>query len=124
MKDDEIEAYINHVQRAIANAELKVGGLSLPHLLVEVEAIVQALDQRLREDGLVYPTPNETLATARTVLWVAWLSWLWTAKAERDQRGEPIDVAAQQARPYVEALIQQAIRAGQTVGRAGGVPRG
>ena len=119
MDQSEIADYLVRVESAIGQTNKTVDFETFNRALVsEVEAIVATLDARIRAEGVNYPTPNESRATARALLWASWVSWLWTAKSERPNP----DANAQRVRPIVEQLLEEFIAAGRLVGQKGGRP--
>jgi hypothetical protein len=121
MEDSEIASWLIRMEEAVPRAQ-NSGRDWLSVLLTETELVARDITGRLEEDGLTYPTINEMLTTARAVLWSAWAAWFWTAKSERYQRGEPRDQAAENGRPLAIGAMQNAIRAGQNIGRGGRRP--
>ncbi len=117
----EIAKFLERMEKAIGetvNETLDKPNTFVQLLVEKTEIIVKDLDSRIRNEGVSYPTPNESNATARALLWVAWVSWLWTAKVHRSQP----DTNAVKMRPIVEALMEQFISSSRLIGKCGRRP--
>ncbi len=123
MNEIRIAEYIKGLQEAVAKAINAADNEFHRVLIEESEGLVEQLATELyANEGINYPTSNERLATARTMLWMAWTSWMWTAKSERDQSGEPEDINAKRIKPIFETLMKQANEVGKKIGAKGRIP--
>lgn len=119
LEQTKISDYLARVERAIGEANKERDFDRFGQVLTaEVEKVVVDLDGDIRHEGLNYPTPNESRATARALLWAGWVSWLWTAKAERTNP----DANAVTMRPIAERLLEEFILTGRLVGKDDGRP--
>lgn len=123
MNEIRIAEYIKGLQDAVAKA-INAADNEFHRVLIEEgeELVKQLANELYAKEGINYPTSNECLATARTMLWTAWTSWMWTAKSERDQSGEPEDINAKRVKPIFEILMKQAKEVGNKIGAKGRIP--
>lgn len=119
MTETDVARYVAMVEKVVKAAEIAPGALDPAVLVREAERLVDQLRVELETDGLVYGPynqSNESLSTARAILWASWVSWLWASKAETRQ---PPDNQAKQVRPIAEKLLSDAIEFGRRIGEEG-----
>lgn len=119
MKETDVARYVAMVEKLVKAAEIAPGTLDPVKLVGEAEQLVDQLRVELETEGLVYGPSNrsnESMSTARAILWASWVSWLWASKAETRQ---PPDNQAKQARPIAEKLLADAIEFGRKIGGEG-----
>ena len=123
MDEQMVRRYVSMVEDTVAEAnsaaQRAAHTVFFDTLLRRTEEVVEELERDLRREGLEYPTPNETKASARAILWAAWTSWMWASKAER---GTAPDESAKRARRVFERLLSEAIEFGRRIGRHGARP--
>jgi len=119
MTETDVARYVVMVEKAVKAAETVPGSLDPGVFVSEAERVVDQIRVELEKDGLVYGPSNrsnESLSTARAILWASWVSWLWASKAETRQ---PPDNQAKQVRPIAEKLLSDAIDFGRRIGKEG-----
>ena len=119
MTETDVARYVALIEKVVKGAEISPGRIDPNALVSGAEQAADQLRLELEREGLLYGPgnqSNESMATARAVLWAAWVSWLWVSKAETRQ---PPDYQAKQVRPIAEKLLSDAIKFGQKTGKEG-----
>jgi hypothetical protein len=119
MTESDVARYVAMVEKVIKVSEVTPGLINTAVLVAEAERLADQVRQELEKEGLVYGPgnlSNESMSTARAIIWAAWVSWLWASKSETRQ---PPDNQAKQTRPIAEKLLTAAIEFGRTIGQEG-----
>jgi hypothetical protein len=87
MTESDVARYVAMVEKVIKVSEVTPGLINTAVLVAEAERLADQVRQELEKEGLVYGPgnlSNESMSTARAIIWAAWVSWLWARSLRLD----------------------------------------